>query len=88
MLLNAKYIVLLKNIRNKNQFTHLARQLYPEDSGGLYKAYLDATKQPHGYFVLDFSQNTDDRRRFRTNIFPRRVPLKLYTPWSEMMRWI
>ena len=77
--LNAKYIVLLKNIRDKNQFTHLARQVYPEDSVGLYKAYLDATKNPHGYFLLDFSQDTDDQLRFRTNIFPNEVPPTIYT---------
>ena len=28
--LNAKYIVLIKNARDKNQFTNLARQVYPE----------------------------------------------------------
>ena len=50
--LNAKYIVLLKNTRDKNQFTHLARHVYPEDSSSLYKAYLKATDRPHGYFVL------------------------------------
>ena len=77
--LNAKYIVLLKNIRDKNQFTHLARQVYPEDSAGLYKAYLDSTKNPHGYFLLDFSQDTDDQLRFRTNIFPDEVPPTIYT---------
>ena len=33
--LNAKYIVLLKNTRDKNQFKHLVRQVYPEDSAGL-----------------------------------------------------
>ena len=77
--LNAKYIVLLKNIRDKNQFTHLARQVYPEDSAGLYKAYLDSTKNSHGYFLLDFSQDTDDQLRFRTNIFPDEVPPTIYT---------
>ena len=78
--LNAKYIVLLKNIRDKNQFTHLARQVYPEDSVGLYKAYIDATKNPHGYFLLDFSQDTYDQLRFRTNIFPGNVTPAFYTP--------
>ena len=34
--LNAKYIVLLKNTRDKRQFTYLAPQVYPEDSAGLY----------------------------------------------------
>jgi hypothetical protein len=59
-ILNAKYLGLLKNVRDKNQFTYLARQLFPEDSDGLYKAYLDATQRPHGYLLLDLSQDTDD----------------------------
>ena len=33
--LNAKYLVLLKNVRDKNQFLYLARQAYPEDSHSL-----------------------------------------------------
>ena len=42
--LNTKYIALLKNCRDKNQITHLARQVYPEDSAGLCNAYNEATK--------------------------------------------
>jgi hypothetical protein len=41
--LNATYLVLLKNVRDKHQFAYLARQVYPEDSDSLYRAYLDAT---------------------------------------------
>ena len=78
--LNAKYIVLLKNNRDKNQYTHLARQVYPEDTAGLHIAYREATDKPHDYFVLDFSQDTDNRLRFRTNIFPDEVPPAFYTP--------
>ena len=52
--------MLLKNTRDKNQFTYLEPQVYPEDSAGLYKAYLEATKKPHAYLVLDFAQDTDD----------------------------
>jgi hypothetical protein len=36
--LNAKYIVVFKNVRDKNQFAYLARQVYPEDSNGLYES--------------------------------------------------
>jgi len=32
---NAKYLVVCKNVRNKNQFAYVARQVYPEDSNGL-----------------------------------------------------
>ena len=41
--LNAKYVVALKNVRDRNQFSFLARQVYPENSDSLYRAYLDAT---------------------------------------------
>ena len=72
--------MLLKKTRDKSQFTHLARQVYPEDSAGLYKYYLDAIERPHGYLVLGFSQDTDDRIRIRTNIFPDDGPPVFYTP--------
>ena len=38
--LNAKYLVLLNNVRDKNQFMFLARQAYAENSASQYKAYL------------------------------------------------
>lgn len=77
--LNAKYIVALKNTRDKNQFLHLARQVYPENPTSLYGAYLDATKLPHGYLVLDLTQEANDLLRFQTNIFPPE-PTVVYAP--------
>jgi hypothetical protein len=67
--LNAKYLVLRKNVRNQNQFLFLARQAYPEHPVNLYNAYLCATQRPHGYFILDFAQDTDNLLRYRTNVF-------------------
>ena len=67
--------MLLKNVRDKNQFLYLARQAYLADSHSLYESYLDATTQPHGYFILDFAQDTDDKLRYRTNVFPDEYPL-------------
>jgi len=67
--LNGKYLVLFKNVRDENQFMFLARQVYPENSASLYKAYLNATQTSHGYLLLDLSQDTDDRLRFLTDIF-------------------
>ena len=72
--------MLLKNTIDKNHLTYLAREVYPEDSAGLYEAYLDATKQPHGYLVLVFAQDSDDLLRFRTHIFPGEGPPVVYTP--------
>jgi len=78
--LNAKYLVLLKNVRDKNQFLYLARQEYPEDSHSLLDAYLDATRQPHGYLIIDSAQDTNDTLRFRTNVFPDEGPLSCMLP--------
>jgi hypothetical protein len=75
---STKYLVLLKNVRDKNHFTDLVRQVFPEDGDGLDKAYLDAPQLPHGYLVLNFSQDTDDRLRFRTNILPSEYPPVIY----------
>ena len=68
--LNAKYLVFLNNVRDKNQFSHLACQVYPEGPNQHFKAYLNATKRPYGYLVLYLAQDTDDRLMFRTRIFP------------------
>jgi len=79
-LLNAKYSVALKNVRDKSQFQYLARQVHPEDSDSLYKSYLYATERAHGYFILDFAQDTDDRLRYRNNVFPDEYPPIIYMP--------
>jgi hypothetical protein len=80
--LNATYLVLLKNVRDKTKFAYLARQVYHEDSCSLTRAYRDASRLPHGYLILDFVQDTDDRLRFRTNIFPGEGPHVIYSAES------
>jgi len=60
---NAKYIVVLINVRDRDQFSHLVRQILPHDSKGLLQEYLHATEAPHGYVVLGLSQDTDDGLR-------------------------
>ena len=52
----------------------LTSQVYPEDSIGLYNAYMDATQKPHDYLLLNLTQSTNDGLRFRTNIFPNDIP--------------
>jgi len=49
--LNAHYIVALKKVGDKKQFMYLADKAYPEDSLGLYNAYLDAKQEPYGYIL-------------------------------------
>jgi hypothetical protein len=72
--LNAKYLVALKNVRDGNQFFYLARQVLPEASASLCAVYKEATRNAHGYLILDFAQDKDDRLRFRTNVFPSEYP--------------
>jgi len=62
----------------------LARQMYPENSTSLHKAYLDATQRTFGYIILNLSQETNDRLRFRKNIFPTHPPPSIiYAPIED-----
>jgi len=49
---------------------YLSNQVYPENSICLYNAYLDATREPHGYLILELTKDTKDGLRFRINIHP------------------
>ena len=67
--LNACYIVVMKNPRDMSQIIHLGRQILPHQWQLVQQAYEMAVKKPHGYLFIDLRQSTDDRFRFRTNIF-------------------
>jgi len=68
--LNAQYIALFKNPRDNSQFTHLAKQLYPHNTRFALEAYIDATREPYGYLLLDLRSEQDEDLRLRTRIFP------------------
>jgi len=68
--LNAQYMVLFKNPHNSSQVIHLAKQLYPHNLHFAHEAYVDATKRPYCYILLDLQSDQDDDLRLRTNIFP------------------
>lgn len=68
--LNAHYIVVFKNPRDKAQIQHFGRQLYPENSKFIQEAYNDATSKPHGYLLIDLKQQTEETCRVRSCIFP------------------
>jgi len=55
--LNAKYLVALINVHDRNQFAYLARQVLPEASSNVCEAYGEATQNPHGYTILDYAQD-------------------------------
>jgi len=61
--LNAHYLFIFKNPRDRLQVAFLGRQLFPSNPNFLVKAYEDATKDPHSFILLDLNQNTKDNMR-------------------------
>jgi hypothetical protein len=80
---NAKYIVQFKNPRDNGQIRHLARQVYPTNPQFLIEAFKKATKRPHGYTLMDFSQDTPEDRRVLTNIFSPPEVTMAYVPTKK-----
>ena len=68
--LNAHYLVVFKNPRDNSQIMHLAKQIYPGESNYVKEAFALATREPHGYLLVDLKQTTPDTLRFRSHIFP------------------
>jgi len=66
--LNAHYLVLFKNPRDKMQISYLARQIHPENTKFLMTAFDDATARPFGYLFLDLKPNAIEELRVRTNV--------------------
>ena len=64
--LNAHYLVLFKNPRDKSQIGVLSRQLQMPH---LLPAYECATGRPHGYLLIDLSPQTPDELRLRSQLF-------------------
>ena len=79
--LNAHYLVLYKNPRDKSQIRYLAHQIYPENSKFLSSVYEDATSSPHSYLVIDLHPETPEQFRILTNIFPG-SQLRFFLPTS------
>lgn len=67
--LNSHYIVFFNNPRDRSQISHFARQINPRQIKFIVEAYEDATSKPHGYILFDCTQNCDEDKRIRTNIF-------------------
>ena len=68
--LNAHYLVLFKNPRDKSQIIHLAKQMYPGQTHFVQEAFALATKEPHGYLLIDLKQSTPEHMRLRSHLFP------------------
>ena len=70
--LNAQYMVLFKNPRDRAQVGALAKQMFPGKCNSFYllSSFMDATSVPYGYLLLDLRQETPEEFRLRTSILP------------------
>jgi hypothetical protein len=78
--LNAQYLVLFKNVRDKSQIAHLSRQMYPGRSKHMTESYIDATSVPYSYLFVDLKPQTDDKHRLKASIFPDDKENYVYVP--------
>jgi len=67
--LNAKYLVIFRNIRDSTQFKQIANQIFPNQTKFACESYINATSNPFGYLVIDLTPDQDELLRLRTNIF-------------------
>jgi hypothetical protein len=80
--LNSDYMIIFKNVRDKSQFTHLAKQFMPNNIKFLQWVYKDATEKSHSYVFLDMKPETEDKLRIQSNILPGQEPHYVYVPSS------
>jgi len=78
--LNAQYLVLFKNVRDKSQISYLARQMYPTSPKHMVEAYTDATNEPYSYLFIDLKPNIDEKLRLKACIFPDDENNYVYVP--------
>lgn len=67
--LNSTYYILFRNLRDQQQINKFFQQMCPSNSKSMHDIYIDATKKPHGYLFIDFSQSGHNLLRFRTSLF-------------------
>src|SRR5207247_3438023 len=65
--LNAQYLVLFKNVRDKSQIAHLSRQMHPSNTKHMVESYVDATSEPYSYLFVDLKPNTGEKFRLKAD---------------------
>jgi len=76
--LNAHYFVVMKNGRDKQQITILAKQICPSNSRYIVDAYTEATRSPYSYLIIDFRSDTPPSIKLRSHIYPHQLPVRVY----------
>ena len=80
--LNSHYIVLFKNPRDQGQVRALAQQVFPNQVKFFMEAFRSATKNDHGYLLLDLHPLTPDPLRVRSQIF-KNEQLEIFSPEDD-----
>lgn len=76
--LNATYLIVFKNCRDKTQIRTLGSQFAPGNKW-LVSAFMDITKdKPYSYMLMDLHPRTPESLRIRTNIIPEHGILTVY----------
>lgn len=65
--LNSTYVVLFKNIRDKQQISNFAKQFAPGKNKEFINIFYEATKEPYSYLLLDNHQKTPEEHRILSN---------------------
>lgn len=77
--LNSNYMILFKNPRDRLQIKFMANQMYPTNKLFFLQSYEDATRNPHGYLLVDLTANCPDAFRLRSGLMPDEWPV-IYLP--------
>ena len=67
---NSHYVMLFKDPGDKTIARTMSWRMYPKNFDYMLDAFEQATSQPHGYLLIDRTQNTSDDYRLRSNIVP------------------
>jgi len=80
--LNSHYIILFKNPRDQGQVRALAQQAFPSQVKYFTEAFRSATKNDHGYLLLDMHPLTPDPLRVRSKIF-KNEDMEIFMPAGD-----
>ena len=78
--LNVKYLHIHKNPRENAQIQTLARQLAPRASKWIVAAYHKVTEAPHQCFLIDLTQQREEKLRYRSHYLPDELPMRAWGP--------
>lgn len=66
--LNANYIIVFRNLRDSSSIYHLAKQVCPASPKSFSNMFINNIDKPFSYLFLDFSAQTPDVFRYRSDI--------------------